>query len=173
MFEMPKLLPYPEFQQFDRCQELLGKFCYFIKDYAPGYSILIKRQSGEAGIILGDWKGNKYDHKCPVTVHIASLGLIEKFHKIMEAIGLQQGQLFFSSDDRVVDLQIAINKMAGPGMLRDLFATTFSIQDTVKIEVATPQLIAELKKQGRFIVKPSRFRFIQRDQIILPLYARI
>lgn len=170
MFEMPTLLPLDPIEDISRRPEIKGLFCYVFKDYKPGKSVLIARKEGNVGIKVGDWSGNQ----CSLDESKVILALCPALLEVMKVAGIPQAQFFLSDDLKLVDVQVSLNKFLGPGFVRDLFSKVIPIQEQLEITVLTPDKLKEIKaNKTRVILKPSRFRFITRNDKIQPLYAAL
>jgi hypothetical protein len=97
----------------------------------------------------------------------------------MKLIGLPQAQYFLSLDDELtlVDMQVSLNKLAGPGMLRDIFSRRYPTQEVIKVEPFDDRVIEYAQRgtgtyEGDLIIKPSRFATIAEDDLV-PLYTEI
>jgi hypothetical protein len=77
---------------------------------------------------------------------------------------------YFSVKDQpmLVDVMIAANKFMGPGMLRDVYSSSFQTQEV--IEVCTLDEDNLSKHNGKF-VKPSRFRYLMAGDYPRPQYG--
>jgi len=178
MFELPQLLSYPIIRPIDDPAVnhlIVGKFCYIIDDYMPGMTAVIKRRNGSAGVAIGDWDG-KLVAKSDAASWSKALEFLMNTNpqliSVLSAINLQQVQLFMSSDGLLVDIQLTANRLAGPGIIRDVFSKVIETQKIVEIATITVDKIDELKKSGKqYIIKPSAFKVYGAEQ--LPLYARI
>lgn len=152
----------------------MNVFCYIIAGYDPGNSILIRREGGEVGISIGDWHGNRMDKAAQPILEQMGLKLIE----VMRLIRIPQAQFYFSADNKLVDVQISINKFLGPGMLRDLFGKLVQVQTIIEMANMTPEKVVDIKAKPdvygkRVTIKPNRYRYIDKDGKITPLYAII
>jgi len=168
-FEIPTLLAYPHIAPIDECQEIVGKYCYIIKSYEPGCAMVFKSQAGTSGISFGGWDG--VHNEINAEKYLADF--VPKCINLMGCIRLPQMQLFISSDGLLVDVQCSLNKFIGPGMLRDLFSNIIQTQQIDSIDVVNQSKIEQLKTTGSWILKPSKFRYYESGDSILPLYARI
>ena len=171
MFKLPQFQKYPKLIGVEQCPEIIGLYCYIIQKYEPGFSILIKRSDGSCAMQIGDWYGNQDISSGPIfndakkfieTDGINILGL-------MQAIELDQIQLFVSDGGKIADAQIAMDKFLGPGMLRDLFGTQVGVCETIEITHITDE---KIEQTSDAIIKPTKFRTIMRDGNIIPLYAQ-
>jgi hypothetical protein len=165
-------------------------FCYVIGHYGNnGLSVLIYRQpqKDQVVVICGDWKGNNIDLTDDSNIAKIANRFNEKnlafFLSTMRLIKLDQMQLFFSIVDGeliLVDIQTAINKLSGPGMVRDVFGKTFPTQEVRKIELLDERAMQYLTDgggsyAGDLIIKPSRFRLYHdvTPNIYRPLYIEV
>jgi hypothetical protein len=138
--------------------------------------------------ICGDWKGNNIDI-INSEEQLAVLGLkfmqndLTKFLETMRLIGIEQVQFFFAIDDDelvLVDMQVAYNKFASPGMVRDIFGRIYRTQDIIKTEIIDERAVEAIKRgagsyEGNIILKPTRFRMYHEaiDNSFQPLYVEI
>ena len=102
-----------------------------------------------------------------------------KLANILSTININQAQFFFSNKDgyMLVDMQVSVNKLVGPGMIRDLFSKIVPTQEVIKVEPIDDRAIAALldgngSYAGNVIIKPSKFRLIEQNGIYSPLYLR-
>jgi len=171
MSDIPQLLPYPDIRHISECPSVHNTFSYIINDYHPGIACVVKLDDN-ISFLVGDWKSNV------ISPNMDEWGLCDKFLKehaykiasMMAGIGVTQAQLFISGDYKLVDMQISLNKFAGPGMLRDLFSNIIDTQDIVEVTTIDDDKIKSIKDK---IVKPSRFRYDVIDGVAVPAYARI
>jgi len=172
---MPALLPYPALLGLGQAPEIRNVLCYLVRHYGhSGLSVLIRRRlnqqtkDSEVGTIFGDWHGQRLADPSAATFLATSWPLLVH---TMRLIRLTQAQFFFATDPSgelvLVDVQLAANKFAGPGLVRDLFGTVLRVQDTVALEVADDRLLAAVRDgggsyAGNLIIKPSKFRTVER-----------
>lgn len=189
--QLPAVLPYPEFFEYteDNIRDIL---CYIVKHYGrEGLSVLYYRDvdRDECNMVFGDWSGNIIDLQTgdgPM-VDIA-LGFAKEksleFLKLMSLIKINQAQFYFAIDNNslvLVDMQIAMNKFAGPGMIKDIFGNICATQEVKKVEVIDDRAIEYINKgtgsyEGDIILKPSRFRIQygkEETSILRPFYVEI
>lgn len=188
---LPKVLQYPKYLQFDKTEDnIRNLFCYIIRHYGnDGLSVLIYRQpvKDQVVVICGDWNGNNLD----ITTDSALSKVANKFISdhvatfisTMRLIKLDQAQFFFAivNDELVlVDIQSAINKLTGPGMVRDIFGKIFTTQEILKIEVLDDRALEYIRNGsgsygGDLIIKPSRFRMYHdaNDNSYVPMYVEV
>lgn len=171
MFKMPALCSYPKLPTIGGRPELNGMPCYVIARYDPGQAILIKRESGNIGIQVGDWSGNISDRGSQIA---AIKDITTILAEVMCTIRLPQAQFYLSKDGKLVDVQVSLNKFLGPGMLRDLFSKVIPTQQIIEIAALTAEKIASIKGKGDpVIIKPVRYRFVEKRGLFIPLYAFI
>ena len=190
ILELPKVLPYPKFIPIDNIESVHHVFSYIIRHYGTdGLSVLIYRQpiKDQVVVICGDWNGNNIDMTNDSKLaHIANIFIqnsVAMFIITMKLIKLDQIQLFFAivNDELIlVDIQTAINKLSGPGMVRDIFGKTFKTQEVIKIEVLDDRAMEYIKNgagnyAGDLILKPSRFRMFNNPitNDFSPLYIEV
>lgn len=189
---VPAVLPYPKLLSLEEAPSIRDTLCYIIKHYGKdGISILIKRvpKKDEVIVLFGDWAGNKLDLHCQdVTPHYAIIDSfistkLNKLITLMGTINLQQAQFFFGiEENRMVmsDIQLSLNKFAGPGMVRDLFGKLCDTQQVQKVEVFDKNVEEAVMQgtgsySGDLIIKPSLFK-MHHDPInnsYQPLYVQI
>lgn len=176
VIDHPSILAYPKIQHISEVPEIKDRLVYYIKPYPiKGISLLISRQGGNIAVRFGDFDGNPLDIKDKRVQDLENeLGAIPKFLSVMRYSGLMQAQFYFSNNN-LVDMRTAINKWAGPGMLRDIFGKIFkdNIQEVLKIAPLTEEAYKDmLSGTENVILKTSSFKNIVRDEEVLPLYAR-
>lgn len=189
--KLPKVLPYPQLLPFESTPSIRDIFCYIIKHYGDnGLAVLIYRQPDKDQVvtICGDWKGNNIDI-INNDDQLAVLGLqfaqkdLTGFLETMRLVGIDQAQFFFAIADGelvLVDMQVAYNKFASPGMIRDIFGRIYRTQEIVKTEVIDERAVEAIKKgtgsyEGDIILKPTRFRMHHEaeDNSFQPLYVEV
>lgn len=188
---LPKVLPYCKLLSHQsHSNHVKDLFCYIIKHYGDsGLSVLIYRQrdKDQVVVICGDWAGNNIDltddsELAKIAIKFNDLHL-HLFLSTMRLIKLDQMQLFFSIANGelvLVDIQTAINKLSGPGMVRDVFGNRFPTQEVMKIELLDERAMQYLADgggsyAGDLIIKPSRFRLYHdvNADIYRPLYVEV
>lgn len=190
--KLPKVLPYPKLKSLESITALKDIFCYILKHYGDdGISVLLYRQKDKDQVvtIFGDWNGNNIDivdkdnnNKSKICVDFAKDQLI-KLLETMRIINIEQAQFFFGIDEGgliLCDVQISLNKMVGPGMIKDVFGKILRTQEVVKTEILDDRAMDAIMKgngsyEGDLIIKPSRFRLnhISSDDSYSPLYAEV
>lgn len=186
MNNVPKVLRYPAMLGNEKLDHVKNLLCYVIKDYGnDGVSLLLTRKPDKDEIIVlcGDWKGNNIDiqsndPKMPYIKELLNTEL-SKLASVLKMIRVDQAQFFFSIKDgiKLVDMQVALNKLVGPGMIRDLFSKIINTQEVLKIEPIDERAYDAIKTgkgsyEGDLIIKPSKFRMIEQDGTYSPLYLR-
>lgn len=172
--KLPQVLPYPQLLDFNSTKSIRDIYSYIIKHYGnSGLSVLIYRQPSkdETVVICGDWNGNNID-LVDNSSKLAEIALkfcqdsLPLFVKTQSLIKIDQAQYFFAlNDDKLilVDIQLAYNKFASPGFIRDMFGKVFDTQEVMKTEIIDQRSIEAIKKgsgsyEGDLIIKPSRPR---------------
>jgi len=176
IIDHPSILPYPKIYRISEVPEIKDRLVYAIKPYPmEGVSLLISRQDGNIAVRFGDFNGNPLDVKNKKVQSLENeLGVIPKFLGVMRYSGLTQAQFYFS-ENRLVDMRTAVNKWAGPGMLRDIFGKMMknNIQEVIEIVPLTEEAYKDmLSSTENVILKASSFKNIVRNENIFPLYAR-
>lgn len=187
---LPKLLSYPGLLSGDLAiKQIRNIYCYVIQHYGKdGLSVLIYRQpqTDQVMVMCGDWRGNPVEISDRSDLaNTATKFLTNDLTKILtllRTIRVQQVQLFFGIDEEgtyLVDMQVALNKMAGPGMIRDIFSNVVRTQQVNKIEIIDDRAIEYLERGngsyvGDLILKPTRFRMAEvSNGKYQPLYVEI
>lgn len=190
--QLPKVLPYPAIPILDVNGALKNVFCYIIKGYGnDGLSVLIYRQKTQDQVValFGDWNGNNIDiiqegsdNKSKLCTDFTKSDLV-KILEMMRIINIEQAQFFFGIDEQglvLCDVQISINKMVGPGMVKDVFGKIIRTQEVIKTEILDDRAMDAIIQgtgsyEGDLIIKPSRFRLNHtiEDQSYAPLYAKV
>lgn len=190
--QLPKILPYTKLLALNETPNIKGVFCYVIKHYgSEGLSTLIYRQPNEDGvtILFGDWLGNSIDIQTnnPTRLTDAANNFVSqhvvKFVNLMHSVNILQTQLFFGIDDDgliLVDMQLSLNKFAGPGMVRDLFGNLHRTQEVVKMEIIDDRALEAIERgtgsyNGDLILKPSSFKMHHNPKAdtYQPLYVEV
>lgn len=184
--KVPKVLPYPKLLDIQSTPQIRGVFCYIIKHYGyDGLSVLIYRQPKDDQVIVlcGDWHGNPLDLSGP-TEGLVGTAIefiqddMKKFLEMMQLVNIGQAQFFFAKDQHglvLVDVQVALNKLVGPGMIRDIFGKAYRIQEVKKIEIIDDNALEYIERgsgsySGDLILKPSSFKLTDDGS---PLYVEV
>ena len=187
--KLPDILPYPKLIPFDQNCAVKDIFCYIIKHYGTnGISVLIHRRDDDVAVQYADWRGNLIDITDQQNEYaILCSGFCNndmvKILQAMRLIGVPQAQFFFATGaDCLIlcDVQTALNKMVGPGMIRDVFANIVQTQQVIKTEIIDDRAIEAIHAgngsyEGDLIIKPSRFRLNHetKENSYSPLYAEM
>ena len=188
---VPSVLSYPKLLSFrDYGKHIKDLFCYVIRHYGSfGLSVLIYRQPAKDQVVVlyGDWFGYNLDLtvESELVNHARSFteNQLQFFVGTMRLIKLDQLQLFFATSASglvLVDLQTSINKLSGPGMVRDVFGMKVATQEVLKLETIDDRAIECINDgsgsyAGDLIIKPSRFRLhhdLPADKYV-PLYIEV
>lgn len=191
--ELPKVLPYPSLLPFEDTPSIHNLFCYIVRHYRDaGISVLIYRQPEKDQVvtIFGDWNGNNID-LLDENNRLSAIALqfandekcLSVLLKTMQLIRVEQAQFFFAIDETelvLADMQLSLNKFAGPGMIRDIFGKLFRTQEVLKTEFIDDRAIEFINKgtgsyEGDLILKPSKFRLYHdpESKKFQPLYAEV
>ncbi len=179
----PTLLPYPTLINITEYDGIDDMFCYIVRHYGnKGVACLIERKNGDVAIKLGDWTGQPWVPSADLTVASRFLEeYVAKLVTLMQAINIEMAQYFVVLHEGrfiLVDVQLSLNKFAGPGMLRDVFNSTIETQEIISIEMITAELKQSIKDgkdrySGDLILKPSRFRPVVVNGNPVPLYIEV
>ena len=194
--KLPKVLSYPMLLPFDTTMlSIKNIFCYIVRYYGnDGLSVLIYRQPelDQVVAIFGDWNGNNIDlvgNSNPNRLTTLALQFAQSndglptFLKTMQLTRIEQAQFFFGIDEMdlvLVDMQVAFNKFASPGMVRDIFGNIYKTQEVLKMEFIDDRAIEFIQKgtgsyEGDLIFKPSKFRMYHdaAENTFQPLYVEM
>lgn len=191
---LPKVLTYPKIHPLSQTQAILkDHLCYIIKHYGTeGVSVLVMREPklDKVTVLCGDWNGNNIDLDPNSDNRIVQAALVfvkedlKLFLQLMQTIKLNQAQFFLAIDQNnqltLTDIQIAVGKLSGPGMVRDLFGNIYRTQEVLKVEALDERSLEYIGKgtgtyEGDLIVKPSKFTTFSPgpDGPLVPLYAEV
>lgn len=153
-----------------------------------GLTLLIYKDKKSSQIIVqcGDWDGNNIDltdgsNKADLAKSLLNKNL-ENLLGIMRYAKIDQAQIYFAiRNDQfvIVDIQTAINKFSGPGMIRDIFSKIGMTPQILKIEPLDERAINAIRDgtgsyTGDLIIKPSRFRVYEDgSNNYRPLYLEV
>lgn len=188
--KLPAVLPYHKYIKFTDAPDIKNKFCYIIKHYGcDGLSVLVYRQpkDDQFAVVCGDWHGNSIELNKNSRLAVIANNYIKddllKFVKLMNLIRLTQAQFFFAIDEmdslRLVDIQLAINKFSGPGMVKELFGKLVSTQEIIKVEIIDDRVYEHLQTgtgsyAGDLIIKPSAYKCRHTDKgELIPFYVEL
>lgn len=162
-------------------------YCYVIKHYGNvGLSVLIDRTT-DVSVRFGDWNGNVIDMSAKTPESDRANRFITNglrlFASVMKSINLGNAQFFLAdvnNDLVLTDIQLSLNKMCGPGMVRDIFGNVFNTQEILKTEIiddrATDAIVhGSGTYTGDLVLKPSKFRLYhnQANNTYVPLYVEV
>lgn len=187
--ELPQVLRYPPLLELDQVPAIKNVFCYIIRHYGTsGFSVLVYRKpkKDEVVILCGDWQGNNLDllESSSLVQTVKSFIQTEavKLLQVMHTVRLEQAQYFFALDQgtpTLVDIQLALNKMSGPGMVRDVFGRLFKTQEVLKTEIVDDRVLECVRKgtgsySGDVILKPTAFKLqhLQNNKYT-PMYVQV
>jgi len=191
ILDLPKVLKYPKLYSFDELELTLKNiFCYIVKHYGNnGLSVLIYRQlkTDQVVVLCGDWLGNSIDLVQESELAKVANKFIQEhivnYIGTMRLIKIDQAQFFFAIvDDELVlvDIQTSLNKLSGPGMVRDIFGKIIKTQEVCKIEVLDERSIQGIRDgigsySGNLIIKPTRFRMYHEAEqnTYSPMYVEV
>jgi len=186
---LPAVLKYPKFLSLSQAA-IRDKFCYIIRAYNPGFSVLVYRKtdSDDVVVVCGDWAGNNIDlvgNKTNISEAASNFikSEIVRLISAMHIIKLSQAQFFLALDEQgpmLVDMQVAINKLAGPGIIRDIFGKTYRTQEVIKIETCDERVLECVTNGsgnygGDLVIKPSKFQMqhIVETNEYTPMYVQV
>jgi hypothetical protein len=187
---IPVLLSLPKFLDSTHINRLENILCY-IQDHpgSNGLAVLIYRdiKNDDVFVLTGDWYGNALELNTDESIIAKAAKEFIKnklvaFLDLMRTIKIEQAQYYFSiKKDEIVleEVRTAINKLAGPGFIRDIFSTIIQTPTIRKIEPLNPNNIEAMIKnggsfEGDIIIKPSRFRlFDENQEEHVPLYVEL
>jgi hypothetical protein len=190
---LPRLLKYPALLPYATTPSIHDIGCYVIEHYGTtGLTILVYRQPklDQVTILCGDWAGNPLDLVANSTSELAQAALdfvqkdSEKLVRMMNYVAIPQAQYFFTLDAEglmLVDVQISLNKLIGPGMLNDIFGKVFRTQVIKKTGVLLDSQTREVLEAGTgsyagdIILKPNRFREYhdEKTNTYQPMYVEL
>jgi hypothetical protein len=164
--------------------------CYIIRHYgAVGFSVIVNRDvaNDRVSLLAGDWSGATLDLKDvanPLTLAARKFigELMPKFLHLMRLIKLPLAQYYFAmpapGELILVDVRLSINKLSGPGMIRDLFGKLCPTQEVLKVELVNDRVIEAITNDsgsyaGNLIIKPSKMRTLEDDVSFRPLYMEV
>lgn len=187
-FEIPKILPYPDYYDYSELARLENIYCY-IQEYPKDVDLtmLIYRDVKQSDVytLFSDAFGNLIElDKDESSLAQAARDIIKELLaplvNLMNIMKIPQAQYHFASDGLIlVDVRTAINKYASPGMLEDVFGKIIRTLKTRLVTTLDKNIIeAIIQGQGSFtddlLIRPSRFRLMDdTQQDMIPLYVGI
>lgn len=181
--DVPSLLSYPRVYPFEETPEILGQYVYPIRRYSlDGLAIVVNIEQNAVRAKIGDWDGRaRHDgwlfeeqEQTFVQRHLSGIS------ELMQAAAIPRALYYVSCGNdglRLVDMRVSLDRMAGPGMLKDLFKTIMPVQESISDPVIMDkETIARAEgREGIFrsgaIFKPSAFKTILREGEMQPLYV--
>ena len=163
---LPDIIDYPEFFKINNNLNIFNNvYGYIIKPYElNGDALYIGFRKGYVFYRLADFYSNILNiTESPIINKLPVLANILFTSKIPECL------LYFSGDV-LVDMMVSANKFVGPGMLRDIFGKIFKIQEIIEIVTLNDEIRDKYKDM---FFKPSKFKFINEDGLIRPMYGVI
>lgn len=187
MSEIATIISYPTLLTLDETPELLGKLVYVVKAYPlNGLAVLMAYNKPNTSIRFGDWDGNYLNPLEPNPLISEFMQAhAPNFIGLMTSAKIKQALFYLSKDKdglRLVDMRVALDKMVGPGMLRDLLSKVVATQEVVSTTGLTQETLAAIKKgdgimAGDLIIKPSVFKTITRGEkpnmVMYPMYGMV
>jgi hypothetical protein len=186
---LPEPLPYPKIYDIKDLEEIKNKFCYVLDSYPlEGVALVIARQNEHVCIRVADWSGKiidlEKDNKYQKYLELIMKEYCGRVVMTMKLISIPKAIFYFSADNnipRLVDMRLSINKFCGPGYLQDFFGkqgipVQKGVGDPVVIDDVNYNMITSGKGDyvaGNYILKPSAFKFIIREEEVVPLYGMI
>jgi len=187
--QLPKILPYPALLPFsDKINLIRNRMIYVINHYGTfGISVLISYSNNNVIVMFGDWNGNSIDLSdasnqfVPICMKFLNND-VNIFINMMSTIKLRQAQFFLALDSNsnltLVDVQVSVNKLSSPGMLRDIFSKLYPVQNAIKVEICDERTIESILNGtgsygGDLIIKPSNFAVCSIQDKETPLYLEV
>lgn len=179
------VLPYPKLLSDPTIVH--NVYCYVIRHYGNvGLSVLIDRTT-DISVRFGDWNGNVIDMSTKTPESDRANRFITNglrlFASVMKSINLPNAQFFLAdvnNDLVLTDIQLSLNKLCGPGMVRDIFGNVFKTQEILKTEIIDDRANDAIVHgsgtySGNLIIKPSKFRMyhVQSNNTYVPMYVEV
>ncbi len=185
MSDLISIVSYPPVLSLDEVPELWGKLVYVVKAYPlHGLAVLMSYDKPNTSIRFGDWDGTTIDPTKSELANEFMKSHAPNFIGLMSAAKIKQA-IFYLSDNnglQLVDMRTALNKLVGPGMLRDLLSQVVRTQEVASTIGLTPETHAAIKRgegvlAGDLIIKPSVFKTVTRGEapnmIMYPMYGMV
>lgn len=187
MIEIPESLPYPKIMTLSEVPQIKDKLCYIINGYqSSGVGMLVVRKDDNVCIRLSDFAGNIIDvneSKSDI-INTIMCSYSHRLVFLLKCIDLKQALFYFVSDlDKpiLVDVRLSINKFCSPGYINDFISRQgIPCQEIIgKPILLTDEICNNLRSKsgiytsGKFIIKPSVFKFIEKDRQFIPMYAGV
>ena len=185
--EIPDLLEYPEILPLKDVPSLKNVLCYVIKRYPiEGIGVVITRKEGWFCSRISDFSGNllEPDNKKYSKIIEKVMGdIVPHLMTLMSYAHMDKLLFYFADVDnpKLVDVRVSINKFCSPGFVKDIFGRRIvPIQEEIgKPIILNDENLEKLYsgkgdyKEKDFILKPSVFKTIIRDDKLFPLYGAI
>lgn len=181
-----EILPYPSIPDLEDTREIHGQFVYLVEAYPEsGLAVVFQKVGDKVSVRMGDFTGKVINPKKPGSnkkiVQEFVTGIMNNLTATLTITGVDQAIMYFSDDKdglRLVDMRLSINKYTGPGFVRDIFCKQMRVQEVVEIVQLDDELIKKLidgsgKYPGEYVIKPSRFKFMERGDQVVPMYAKV
>ena len=184
-YKLPEYLAAPKLLDFGDGSIVKNIYCYILRHYgSTGIGVLYYANGEDIIVQFGDWNGrlldlNKTQEPLVRAAQTYLCSLNTAIYNLLHTMAVPQAQLFLTSELVLVDIQVAINKLVGPGMLQNLFGRIVKIPEVLGIEIIDQRAIDAIDAgsgmyAGNIILKPSRFRHFQlSNQKYTPLYAQV
>lgn len=171
---VPDFIDYPNILPTKEYKEIFNNvYGYFIEPYPlDGYSIYCGLKNGHFVMRVADFKSKVVNISDASNSLKNILVLGDKIGMMMKIAKIPEFLMYFSNvdDPMLVDIMLSLNKFAGPGFLRDLFGRLFKTQSIIEIATFNDETVK--KYDGKYF-KPSLFKFVNKDNKILPVYGKI
>lgn len=156
-----------------------------------GLAVVISRHKDDVLIRIGDFKGNVLNANDPNSEFAQLFKILGKYvmYKLVyttKLMGVPQCIFYMSdtgveSDERLilVDFRLSINKFTGPGYISDIFTKQkIPSQKVVKVVQMTDEIANDIISgrngyDGKYIIKPSAFKIMEKDGQLVPLYGSV
>jgi hypothetical protein len=181
-----EILPYPPIPHLKDTRELHGQFVYLVEAYPEsGLAVVFQKEGDQVSVRMGDFTGKVIDPKKPgpnkKIVQEFVTGIMNNLTATLMIVGVDQAVMYFSDDKdglRLVDFRLSINKFTGPGFVKDIFCKQMRVHEIVEIVQLDDELLQKIldgsgKYSGEYVVKPSRFKFMERGDQVIPMYAKV
>lgn len=185
---MFKTIPaYPALIPLKDYRGITDVYCYIVRHYGTqGLAVSITRSGGSISIKVGNWSGQEVNLAARSPESIIAQRLLkicgDKLVSLCSAIKLGDAIFYFATPStgttKLVDVQVAPEKFAGPGLVRDIFGSTVETQDVLEICHLDEDRLKSIEEakgiyKGDWILKPSRFRQVTYKGKSVPLYIEI
>lgn len=181
---LPDVLPYPDIQPLSKVPELDNKFVYVIERYPlDGICVVVCRSQGIVTVRFGDFSGNILDPREDADSDYVRLlsGIsqyVSKLTNFLSYIKIDNAAFYIVDGPMLVDVRLSMNKYAGPGYIRDFFGKIIPTQKVIDIyhlddEKKDNIIHGKHSYTGEYVVKPSAFKTMIRDDQVVPMYGMV